>query len=81
VASSLDWSGGGSFHSAPGASLLVPTHAELSDVTFTGGGEQRFTGGNLVLGGVCRSESVTLAGVTLAGTHSLSGDWNWEGGA
>ncbi|MEX0326558.1 MAG: hypothetical protein AB3N33_10785 [Puniceicoccaceae bacterium] len=72
--------GGGTLDAATDALITIPTHCNLTNLTLSGEGIKRFTGGNLILAGNCSGSNVELDGAKLLGSHTLSGSWKWISG-
>ena len=69
------------FNVGAGASLIFNSGYDcFLGTRFDGNGAVRFTGGVVLLQGVFDSQSISLEGAALAGTHVFSGKVNWMSG-
>lgn len=72
----------GIFDAVPGA--LIDFNAAYTFNTgtqFTGGGEVRLLAGTQTLAGAISSTNLKLAGATVAGSHTLTGNLEWRSGS
>ena len=73
---------GGQFNAVPGA--LIDFNAGYTfnaGTQFTGGGEVRLLAGTHALSGAISSANLKLAGATITGTQTISGNLEWRSGS